>query len=132
MRSYAATTSDTLPAHGCSVLAQEALGALAGMAAGAGGEEGGMIQVELTEEDMQKVERLQALGFQRDACIEALIACDHNEEMAANFLAEQMFDWWVRAGAGWVGGEGASRGVTGWCGDDRRSERSEAIWEHFT
>ena len=61
--------------------------------AGEGDEEGGGgMVVELNEEDVAKVERLEALGFQRDACIEALLACDRNEEMAANFLAEQMFD----------------------------------------
>ena len=58
---------------------------------GGEGGEGGMV-VELSEEDVAKVERLQSLGFQRDACIEALLACDRNEELAANFLAEQMFD----------------------------------------
>ncbi|KAG1668649.1 hypothetical protein FOA52_002503 [Chlamydomonas sp. UWO 241] len=48
--------------------------------------------VELSEEDVEKIERLQALGFDRDACIEALLACDRNEEVAANFLAAAMFD----------------------------------------
>ena len=77
------------------------LGALEGLEAGEGeeeedegmeGGEGGVVAVELSEEDMSKVERLQALGFARDACIEALLACDKDEELAANFLAEQMFD----------------------------------------
>ena len=64
-----------------------------GFAGEEGDEEGGGgMVVELNEDDVAKVERLEALGFQRDACIEALLACDRNEEMAANFLAEQMFD----------------------------------------
>ncbi|KAG1677391.1 hypothetical protein FOA52_010771 [Chlamydomonas sp. UWO 241] len=75
----------------------EALAALQAM--GGGGGEGGQqqqqqqqVMVELSAEDMQKVERLQALGFERNSCIEALLACDSNEELAANFLAESMFD----------------------------------------
>ena len=61
-----------------------------GAEGGAGG--GGMV-IQLTQEDVDKVERLQALGFQRDQCIEALLACDKNEELAANFLlGDQMFD----------------------------------------
>jgi UV excision repair protein RAD23 len=56
------------------------------------GEEGEGMAIELTEEDMQKVERLEALGFSRETCLEALIACDMNEELAANFMAEASFD----------------------------------------
>ncbi|KXZ50210.1 hypothetical protein GPECTOR_17g847 [Gonium pectorale] len=62
-----------------------------GMAAMLGGGEGGMV-VELTPEDEAAIGRLAALGFDRNACLEAYLACDKNEEMAANFLAEQMFD----------------------------------------
>lgn len=39
-----------------------------------------------------QVQGLEALGFPRDACVEALMACGWNEELAANILAEQMFD----------------------------------------
>lgn len=56
-----------------------------------GGGEGG-IGVELSEEDEAAITRLAALGFDRNACLEAYLACDKNEEMAANFLAENMFD----------------------------------------
>eukprot|EP00199_Chlamydomonas_sp_CCMP681_P001812 CAMPEP_0119109034 /NCGR_PEP_ID=MMETSP1180-20130426/16885_1 /TAXON_ID=3052 ORGANISM="Chlamydomonas cf sp, Strain CCMP681" /NCGR_SAMPLE_ID=MMETSP1180 /ASSEMBLY_ACC=CAM_ASM_000741 /LENGTH=354 /DNA_ID=CAMNT_0007094729 /DNA_START=12 /DNA_END=1076 /DNA_ORIENTATION=- len=48
--------------------------------------------IELSEQDAAAIERLQALGFDRDASVEAYLACDKNEELAANFLAEQMFD----------------------------------------
>ncbi|GAX79978.1 hypothetical protein CEUSTIGMA_g7417.t1 [Chlamydomonas eustigma] len=69
-----------------------AAGGFGGGEEGEEGGEGGGVVVNLTEEDVAKVDRLMGLGFPREACIEALIACDRNEELAANFLAEQMFD----------------------------------------
>ncbi|KAL6762625.1 XPC-binding domain-containing protein [Haematococcus lacustris] len=48
--------------------------------------------IELTAEDDAAIQRLQALGFDRNMCVEAYFACDKNEEMAANYMAENMFD----------------------------------------
>jgi hypothetical protein len=47
--------------------------ALAAMAGGEGGLPPGVIQIELTEEDDAAIGRLEALGFPRDACIEAYL-----------------------------------------------------------
>jgi UV excision repair protein RAD23 len=47
--------------------------ALAAMAGGEGGLPPGMIAVELTPEDEAAIGRLEALGFERSACIEAYL-----------------------------------------------------------
>lgn len=47
-----------------------------------------VLEVELTEEEAAAIDRLVALGFDKEACIEAFLICDKNEEAAANFLLE--------------------------------------------
>ena len=47
-----------------------------------------MEQIELSTEENEACERLMALGFTMEQCVEAYIACDKNEEMAANYLFE--------------------------------------------
>lgn len=54
---------------------------------------GGGIQIELSEADRAAVERLQQLGFPRAAVIQAYMACEKNEELAANFLFEMGEDY---------------------------------------
>ncbi|GAA5871796.1 hypothetical protein JCM16303_000866 [Sporobolomyces ruberrimus] len=66
-----------------------------------GGGEGGMGQmgedgsqyVQVTEEEKEAIERLVAMGFDRQMAITAFLACDRNEELAANYLLENQFDF---------------------------------------
>jgi len=52
----------------------------------AGGGDGGQISIALSEEDRAAVERLEQLGFPRAACVQAYMAAEKNEELAANLL----------------------------------------------
>lgn len=62
------------------------MGGMGGMGGGPGG--GGENVVRLTQEESEAVARLTELGFDRQMAAQAYLACDKNEEMAANFLFE--------------------------------------------
>lgn len=67
---------------------------MAGMGAGGGpAGQGGQPQpppgsIQVSQEEMEAIERLVSLGFTKARAAEAYFACDKNEEMAANFLFE--------------------------------------------
>lgn len=73
------------------------MGAMAGMSGmpgagaasgGTGGVPTGAHVVRLTEDEMAAVNRLMELGFSQQQAAQAFLACDRNEQLAANFLFE--------------------------------------------
>ncbi|CAG8741359.1 2364_t:CDS:2, partial [Cetraspora pellucida] len=48
--------------------------------------------VSITQDEKDAIDRLEALGFDRAKAIEAFLACDRNEDLAANYLFDHMHE----------------------------------------
>jgi UV excision repair protein RAD23 len=57
-----------------------------GAAAAGGGPPPGSNYIQVTQEEKEAIDRLQALGFDRRIVIEAFFACDKDEQVTANYL----------------------------------------------
>lgn len=84
------------------------LGPLGGAGGGGpGGPGGSQVVVRLSEADVAAVNRLAAMGFDRTEATQAYLACDRNEELAANLLMDGGFGFGDGPdGAGEGGGDG--------------------------
>ncbi|XP_022725181.1 ubiquitin receptor RAD23c-like isoform X2 [Durio zibethinus] len=49
--------------------------------------------VQVTPEEHQAIERLEAMGFDRATVLQVFFACNKNEELAANYLLDHMHDF---------------------------------------
>ena len=52
----------------------------------------GATMVQVTPDEQEAISRLESLGFSRDRVVEAFLACDRNEQVAANYLFDHGMD----------------------------------------
>ena len=78
-------------------------------------------QIVLTKEEFEAVKRLKEMGFDEMEAVQAYIACDKNEELAANFLFDMKFE---KGGDGQHGG-GFGVGGSGEQGGEKKEGEKE-------
>ncbi|XP_078159840.1 rad23 UV excision repair protein family [Carex rostrata] len=49
--------------------------------------------IQVTPEEQESIERLEAMGFERALVLEVFFACNKNEELAANYLLDHMHEF---------------------------------------
>lgn len=74
-------------------LAQLPPGQLEQMMGSGGQPQAGQTTIALTHDEMEAINRLMSLGFSQQQAVQAFIACDRNETLAANFLFESGDDY---------------------------------------
>ena len=110
----------SMPPQALAQMAAQMGGAGGGGAGGAGGAPPGGHVIQLTAEEMESVNRLTALGFDRNEAAQAFLACDKNEALAANLLMDGGFGAMDDGAFG--GGGGAGGGGGGGAGGDPSSD----------
>ncbi len=74
-----------------------------GGAAGGNGAVAAPHRIHLTEEEAAAINRLCDMGFDRNEAVQAYLACDKNEALAANFLMDSMSGEYDEGGANFGG-----------------------------